>query len=98
MRELASIDAHTGLNDTFSDISILENNCRFRNCTHTNEPGCAVLKALDNGTLDSKHFQNYLKLRKEIEYNEMTYRDKRKKDRDTGKLYKRIMKEIKKGI
>jgi len=36
MRELANIDAHTGLNDTFSDISILvANNCRFRDCTHT---------------------------------------------------------------
>lgn len=98
MRELASIDAQTGLDDTFKDISIFAGNCKFRNCTHTSEPGCAVLEAVENGTLDKRHFQNYLKLRKEIEYNEMSYRDKRKKDRDTGKLYKRILKEIIKDV
>ncbi|MDD3521301.1 MAG: ribosome small subunit-dependent GTPase A, partial [Actinomycetota bacterium] len=96
MRELANIDAHTGLSDTFGDISVLASNCKFRDCTHTTEPGCAVLEAVNNGKLDRKHFQNFLKLRKEIEYNEMTYRDKRKKDRATGKLYKNILKEVKK--
>jgi ribosome biogenesis GTPase / thiamine phosphate phosphatase len=95
MRELASIDAKTGLGDTFSDIAELAGKCKFRNCTHSAEPGCAVLEAISQDRLDKKHFQNYLKLLKEINYNEMAYLEKRKKDRDFGKFIKQVMKNKK---
>ena len=54
MRELGMWDAKSGINRTFSDIEELALQCRFRDCTHTVEPGCAVQKALKNGTLSKE--------------------------------------------
>ncbi len=96
MRELANIGAATGLNETFGTIVSLARNCRFKDCTHINEPGCSVLEDLEAGILNKKHYQNFLKLRKESEYNEMSYIEKRKKDREFGKMVKQAMKNNKK--
>jgi len=93
MRELGNIGVTTGLNETFKDIVMLSKECHFKNCTHTNEPGCAVLKAMEKDEISEKHYQNYIKIRKESEYYNMSYVDKRTKDKKTGKLYKQIMKE-----
>jgi len=51
--------------DIFEDISELAEGCRFSDCTHTNEPGCAVLEALENGDLDERVYRNYIKLMRE---------------------------------
>ena len=96
MRELGHISVNTGLNETFSDIITLAQNCRFKNCTHINEPGCAVLEAVKKGELSAKRYQNYLRIRKESEYNEMSYLEKRKKDKAFGKMYREVKKNIKK--
>jgi ribosome biogenesis GTPase / thiamine phosphate phosphatase len=96
LRELANIGAGAGIDETFIDINDLADNCRFNDCTHTIEPGCSVLEALGNREIDKKHYDNYLKLRKESEYNEMTYREKRIKDKDFGKFLKEAKKNFRK--
>ena len=70
MRELGMWDVSDGLNDTFSDIESLADRCRFRNCIHDTEPGCAVREAIESGELDEARFENYLKLRNEARYSE----------------------------
>lgn len=60
----------SGIDRTFSDIKELELQCRFRDCTHTVEPGCAVQKALKNGTLSKERMQSYQKLKTENDYME----------------------------
>jgi ribosome biogenesis GTPase / thiamine phosphate phosphatase len=68
MRELQLWEADEGLGMSFSDVEILAENCRFRDCTHTMEPGCAVLEAISAGTLDSDRFNSYVKLQRELAY------------------------------
>ncbi len=70
MRELGMIDVSDGVNITFSDIEELAGECRFRNCSHTNEPDCAVLRALEEGTLNEDRLEGYRKLQKEVVYME----------------------------
>lgn len=68
MRELQLWQADEGLSQTFEDVMYYANQCRFRDCSHRNEPGCAVRKALDNGELDKKRYENYVKMQKELAY------------------------------
>jgi ribosome biogenesis GTPase len=68
MRELQLWDADEGLSETFSDIENLGRKCRFTDCGHQGEPGCAVQEALDNGTLDPGRFESFLKMRKELRH------------------------------
>ncbi len=96
MRELGNIGVNAGLNETFMDITNLAQNCRFNNCTHMNEPGCSVTKAVKEGELNVKRYQNYLKIRKESDYYEMSYLEKRNKDKKFGKLCKEVKKNKKK--
>lgn len=65
MRELGMWDSEAGIETTFSDIEELADRCKFRDCTHTGEPGCVVCKAIEDGTLDFERFESYLKLKKE---------------------------------
>ena len=96
MRELGNIAVETGLHDTFLEITELEGSCRFSDCTHTQEEGCAVLAALEDGTVTKERYMNYLKLRKESEYHNMSYLEKRRKDKKFGKFIKSAMKQKKK--
>jgi ribosome biogenesis GTPase len=96
MRELGNIGVDTGLGKTFMDIVNLAQDCRFKNCAHMNEPGCAVTEAVKNGELLAKRYQNYLKIRKESEFHEMSYLEKRNKDKKFGKMVKSVMKDKKK--
>jgi len=96
MRELGNIDASDGIDDIFSDIKQLSVGCRFNDCTHTSEAGCAVLNAVQNNELSEARYQSYLKLIKESEHYQMSYVEKRKKDRQFGRFIKSAMKDIKK--
>jgi ribosome biogenesis GTPase / thiamine phosphate phosphatase len=96
MRELGNIGVSSGLEESFADIWCLSKNCRFSNCTHTQEIGCALLNAIENGTLHADRYQSYLKLMKESEYNELSYIEKRKKDKKFGQFIKTAMKHLKK--
>lgn len=68
MRELQLWDAEVGLQGAFAEVEQLAARCRFSDCRHRGEPGCAVREALDNGTLDAARFESYEKLRKEMAY------------------------------
>lgn len=90
MRELGNIGVSTGIKETFGDIFELAENCRFKDCTHTEEPDCAVLNAVKSGELNEKRYQNYLKVRKESEFFEMSYLERRKKEKSFGKMCKEV--------
>ena len=92
MRELGNISVDSGIDETFSEISKLSQQCRFADCSHIKEKGCAVLTAVNNGDLDKQRYNSYLKMKKESTFNEMSYSEKRKKDKDFGKLIKATMK------
>jgi ribosome biogenesis GTPase len=92
MRELGNIGVSSGLEESFSDIWSLSKNCRFADCTHTREVGCALLAAIEDGSLQADRYQSYLKLMKESEYNELSYVEKRRKDRKFGQFIKNAMK------
>jgi ribosome biogenesis GTPase len=96
MRELGNIGVSSGLEESFADIWRLSKECRFANCTHTQETGCALLNAVKNGALREDRYQSYLKLLKESEYNELSYVEKRKKDKKFGQFVKATMKQLKK--
>lgn len=96
MRELGMLGVSEGIDDSFSGIQVYSQNCRFSNCTHTGEPGCAIQDAIAKGELDSDHFQNYLKLKRESEFHDMTHLEKRQKDRTFGKFVRSVMKDKRK--
>jgi len=95
LREIGLLDSSAGVEDVFADIYELARSCRFSDCTHQHEKGCAVLEALDNGTLNNGKYDNYMKLRKEDEYNSMSKLEKRQKDRKFGKFIKGVKKQLK---
>jgi len=66
MRELGLIDAEQGLGEAFPEVSALTSECRFRDCQHAQEPGCAVRSALESGALDASRFESWQKLRDEL--------------------------------
>jgi ribosome biogenesis GTPase len=70
MRELGLLDAEEGLGTAFEDIEALAGRCRFRDCSHGSEPGCAVREALDRGALDPGRWQGFDKLRRELAHTE----------------------------
>lgn len=72
------------------NISDYENSCRFNDCTHINEPGCAVLEAVDSGTLDRKVYDNYLKLQKEMWHFSTSEHEKRRKEKSFSKLLEEV--------
>ncbi|MDA3891559.1 MAG: ribosome small subunit-dependent GTPase A [Salinivirgaceae bacterium] len=96
MREIGVTSEKSGIEGTFSNISDLAKSCKFQNCTHNNEPGCAIIEALENNELDVKLFENYQKLEKERSYLEATKEEKRQKDKNFGKMVKQVMKQKKK--
>jgi len=68
MREVGVWGDEAGLEETFSDIEELASRCRFGDCSHRSEPGCAVRAALENSSLDPGRFESYLKLAKELRW------------------------------
>ena len=95
MRELQLADCADGLAQTFADIEELAGQCRFADCGHSNEPGCAVRQALDNGVLDERRLRHYEKLQREQQLNSATLAQRRAGEREIGKLHKRILNERK---
>ncbi len=88
MRELGMMAFGNGLEDSYQDVAAAAADCRYANCTHTEEKGCAVLAKVTTGELSEERYQSYLKLAKESRYYEMSYLERRKKDRAFGKMIK----------
>ncbi len=80
----------------FSEITELSKRCQFKDCSHVNEKGCAVIEAVGNGQVPEERYQNYIKIKKESNYNDMSYLEKKQKDKQFGKLIKSVMKQKKK--
>ena len=95
MRELGNMSIDTGIDETFSEILALSKNCKYGNCSHTNEKSCAILAAISEGELSKQRYNNYIKMKNESAFNEMSYSEKRKKDKDFGKMIKSVMKNKK---
>ncbi len=93
MREVGIADSSTGLEITFDLINRLSQDCKFKNCTHTNEVGCAVLEAIEKGEIDKTSYENYLKMERENAHFESTIAEKRKKDKEFGKSLKNYKKD-----
>jgi ribosome biogenesis GTPase len=93
MREVGIADTTNGLENVFDEISLLSSQCKFTDCTHTHEKGCAVLVALEKGGIDKSSYENYLKMKKEKIRFQLSITEKRKKDKEFGKM----IKEFKKG-
>ncbi|MBU0665326.1 MAG: ribosome small subunit-dependent GTPase A [Proteobacteria bacterium] len=93
MREIGTFGVSEGINDIFDDIQKIAGSCRFTNCSHTKEPGCAVLQAIEDGKLQPEHYGNYVKLKQESELNETAYSEKRKKAKTVGKVVNPGMKQ-----
>jgi ribosome biogenesis GTPase / thiamine phosphate phosphatase len=96
MREVGIADFDSGLEKTFDIITALGESCKFKNCTHINETGCAVLSALENGDLDQALYDNFLKMEKERAHFETTVSEKRRKEKIFGKIIRNYKKDLKK--
>ena len=96
MRELGMMAVSSSIDDSFADIHRLSGSCRFNDCTHTRETGCAILLAIESGELTMDRYQSYLKLMKESEFHELSYVERRKKDKQFGRMIKTAMKQLKK--
>jgi ribosome biogenesis GTPase / thiamine phosphate phosphatase len=92
MRELQLTDMRAGLDDVFADIVELAQTCRFTDCRHQSEPGCAVLTAIEAGSLDGERVKRWRKLAAEDARNTESLADRRAKARAFGKLAAQIMK------
>jgi len=95
MREVGIADSTGGLEITFDLILQLSKSCRFKDCTHTNETGCAVLEAVEEGKIDRDSYENYMRMERENAYFESSVAERRKKEKDFGKMLKNYKKDIK---
>ena len=93
MRELSLADVGSGLDEVFADIVELARSCKFSDCGHDTEPGCAVTQAVSSGTLDPARLQRWRKLVREEAFNSETLAERRSKDRAFGKMVKRVSKD-----
>lgn len=92
MRELGNIGIDSGLNATFDEIAEYSSQCRYTDCSHTQEDGCALLAAVHEGKISRDRYESYLRLRKESKHYEMSYLEKRRQDKKFGKMCKSVMK------
>ena len=95
MRELGNFAVDVGIYSTFDEIAELSNQCRYNDCSHTQEQGCAVLSALKEGVISQDRYHSFTKLNKESAFYEMSYLEKKRKDKKFGKFVKSVLKEKK---
>ncbi len=93
MREFGVSVAVGGVAAGYADILALASQCRFGNCTHVKEPGCAVRDAVDDGRIGTAHYENFVKLGKESEHHQMTRGERRKQDKAFGRFIKSVKKD-----
>lgn len=93
MREVQLTDAASGIDDVFADIHALAGQCRFNDCQHLTEPGCAVLAAVEAGQIDAARVERWRKLLAEDAFNSATLAQRRSKDKAFGKMVRQITKQ-----
>jgi ribosome biogenesis GTPase len=95
MREVGITNSTDGLEMTFDGFLELSQNCKFNDCTHTNEKHCAILKAVENGEIEHESYVNFLKMARERDFFESSLEERKKKDKDFGKMIKSYKKQRK---
>jgi ribosome biogenesis GTPase / thiamine phosphate phosphatase len=98
MREVGIADTTSGLETTFDRIIRLAEKCRFKDCTHTNEAGCLVLDSVEKGEIEKREYENFQRLEREKTHYESTVEERRRKDKDFGKMLKNYKKDMKKNM
>ena len=93
MRELQLSDSKQGIERAFEDVELLANSCRFKDCQHQTEPDCAVIKAIEMGSLSIRRLENYRKLLAENEHNNASMAEKRAKQRAFSKMVNTVQKQ-----
>jgi ribosome biogenesis GTPase / thiamine phosphate phosphatase len=96
MREVGMTNTDEGVDKVFDEIIELARNCKFADCSHISEPGCNVLLALGFNKLNAEQYANYISLKKETEFYEMTEVERNEKDYKFGKFLKKAKKDIEK--
>lgn len=94
MREFGILGAESGIANNYANIIALASRCRYQDCCHTGEPGCAVLAAVLAGDISQESLDSFHKLKEETTFNDMSYAEKRKKDRDFGRYLKSAKKDL----
>ncbi|MFH2034526.1 MAG: ribosome small subunit-dependent GTPase A [Candidatus Margulisiibacteriota bacterium] len=92
IREVGVGDAGDAVDNVFGEISELAKHCKFDDCTHDHEPGCAVRAAVKDGRISKEQYNSFMKLKKEADYYAMSALEKRRKDRSFGRMVKNVMK------
>ena len=95
MREVGITDTGASIDNVFDEITTLAKKCKYKDCTHTHEPGCEVLSAVNFHKLDKDKYSNYLNLKKETGYYGLTQLEKKEKNRKFGKFIKKAKDELK---
>jgi ribosome biogenesis GTPase / thiamine phosphate phosphatase len=95
MRELQLADAESGIAELFDDLNELASQCRFRDCKHDTEPGCAVLKSIEQGELDASRLDRWRKLEAEDRFNSASLAQRRATSKSFGKMVKTAVKQKK---
>jgi ribosome biogenesis GTPase len=90
MRELQIVDIADGLKEVFADVSALAAACRFSDCTHEAEPGCAVQAALADGTLEPERLKRFQKLQREDRRNSESLASANARNKKFGRMAKRV--------
>ena len=93
MRELQLVDVGDALDEVFAEVAALTAECRFSDCSHESEPGCAVQAAIETGTLDGDRLRRYRKLLSEDRRNTETIAERRSRDKNFGKMIKSVLAE-----
>ncbi|MBE5782845.1 MAG: ribosome small subunit-dependent GTPase A [Clostridiales bacterium] len=97
MRELGLLDAEEGVKETFKDIEALLGNCRFSDCTHQHEPGCAIKQALEEGVLNEKRWNEYQNLSREARRKSSFGKEEAMKKAARQKEISKYSRQLKKG-
>lgn len=96
MRELGLLAVGNTIDESFTDIYELSKRCRFSDCSHSVERGCAILQGLEAGELSQDRYESYMKLVKESAFHEMSYIERRRKDKQFGRMIKTAKQQLKK--
>jgi ribosome biogenesis GTPase len=96
MREVGITDSSSGLETTFASIYYYAEDCKFKDCTHTQEAGCAILAAIESGEIDEDAYDNFQKMEREKLHFSTDAQERKKKDKAFGKMIKQVVKERRK--
>ncbi len=88
MREVGVVNQEQGIETTFDWLYTYSEHCKYRDCTHTNEKGCAVIEAVEAGEINRKSYENYLKMERESAHFEASSADKKRKGKSLAKIIK----------